>query len=126
MAYSLDLRERALAFIEATGKINKAIEVFGVSRAALGRWMTKKKQGLSLQDPPPKRPWKKIDPDKLLALVEAHPDWLLSQFAAVFGVSCNAISVAFKKLKITRKKSPSVIKNVILRNAKYFYKKSKQ
>jgi transposase len=126
MAYSEDLRERALAFIEETGSINKAIEVFQVSRSAINRWREKKKNGVSLEDPPPKRPWKKIAPDKLLSLVKSNPDWTQAQYASIFNVSAPAISLAFKKLKISRKKSPHSIKKGIPQNGQHIYIRSKE
>lgn len=104
MAYSVDLRERALSFIESGNSITSTMKVFGVGRSTLNRWIQKKNNGESLKDPPPRRPWKKIDPEKLKELVKLHPDWDLNELAKEMRVSANSIWNAFKRLKITRKK----------------------
>jgi transposase len=126
MAYSVDLRERAITFIGNGGRINEAIKVFGVSRTTLNRWLEKVKRGEDLKDPPPKRPWKKIDPDKLMSLVQKNADWTLAQFGEAMGVSANSIHNAFNRLKITRKKSPYFTKSAIQKNVKHFYSQSRK
>ena len=94
MSYSIDLRERALSFIEKEGSITEAMRVFNVARTTLNRWMVKKKNGESLKDPAPKRPWKKIDPEVLLDLVKRHPDWDLIEYGKEIGGSGNSMRSA--------------------------------
>jgi putative transposase len=96
-----------------------------VSRTVLYKWIKLKKTKGSLQDAPPTRGWKKIDPEVLLNLVSAHPDWILSQYADHLGASVNAVWKALKRLKITRKKRPYAIKNVTSSRDQYFWSKSK-
>jgi transposase len=124
MSYSEDLRERALAFIKKEGNISEASRLFGICRPALYRWMKKKELGQSLKDPPPRRPWKKINPDILKELVKQHPGWEGKDYAREMGVSRNGIYKALKNLKITRKKSPFAIKNGMKESARYFYSPS--
>lgn len=125
MSYSIDLRERAITFIEETGKITEACRVFKVSRTVLYKWMNKKKTTGSLEDAPPVRGWKKIDPEVLQDLVSAHPDWILEQYAEHLGTSIQAVWKAFKRLKITRKKRPYAIKNETRSKDQFIWNKSK-
>ena len=50
------------------------------------------------------RPHKKIDPEKLRAYVEEHPDAYQREMAEEFNCSNTAIQKALKRLGITRKK----------------------
>lgn len=122
MSYSVDLRERVLKFIEKGGTKTMAVQVFGVGRATIYEWINKREKRGTLEDPPPKRPWKKIDPQKLLSLVQTSPDLELSDYAKEFNVSPAAVAKAMKKLKITRKKRPYSTKSVTKTSAKYFWK----
>jgi transposase len=47
-AYSLDLRERAVAAVEAGLRQAEVVRLFGVSLATLKRWLFKRRSGLSL------------------------------------------------------------------------------
>ena len=52
----------------------------------------------------------KIDNEQLKAYINEHPDAYLNEIAAHFDVTSPCISIALKRLKITRKKSPYFIK----------------
>lgn len=125
MSYSIDLRERALSFIESTGKITEASRLFKVSRTVLYKWINMKETTGSVEDAPPVRGWKKIDPEVLEDLVSAHPDWILSDYAEHLGTSINAVWKAFKRLKITRKKRLYGIKNAMRSRDQFIWNKSK-
>ena len=60
---------------------------------------------------PLNRSFKKIDPEKLKAYIAEHPDDTQQEVATVFGCCNQAISQAYRRLGITRKKRHSVIKN---------------
>lgn len=63
MIYSIDLRKRVIAFIE-TGR---------------------------LEAPPlPPRSWRKLNPEALVAYVEAHPDRMLEDYAEHFQTGVSA------------------------------------
>ena len=126
MAYSIDMRERALTFIEKGNSITETMKVFNIARTTINRWLDKQKKGESLKDPPPKRPWKKIDPKQLQELVRLHPDWTLAEFGEIMGVSANSIWNAFERLKITRKKSPYATKSGTKQSVQHFYSQSKK
>jgi putative transposase len=106
MSYSIDLRERVLKFIENGGSKREACRVFSIGSTTLYKWLNMKALKGTLRDDPPKRNWKKIDPNVLLMLVEKNPDYILAEYAQHFGCSINSVFNALKRLKITQKKRP--------------------
>ena len=103
--YSQDLRERVIAFIEEGGKKLEASRLFKVSRPAIDRWLSWKKDTGTLKTPPlaPRR-WRKIDPIALQAYIDSYPDESLENYAQHFQASPTGIWRALKRLKMTRKK----------------------
>jgi len=66
MEYSLDLRERVIAFVEQGGKKVDASVLFNVSRPTINIWIKLKQETGALKKPPlPPRSWRKINPDEL-------------------------------------------------------------
>jgi transposase len=125
MSYSLDLRERVLSYLSGGGKKSEASKIFGVSRDSIYRWeQLKKIKGRPIDDPP-KRSFKKLDPEILKAYVKAHPDEMLKTYAQHFNVDPMAIFKAFKRLKITRKKRLYSTKKEKKQSGAYFWKISK-
>ncbi|MBD2638546.1 helix-turn-helix domain-containing protein, partial [Synechocystis sp. FACHB-908] len=41
MAYSLDLRQRVVAYIEAGGKITEASKIYKIGKASIYRWLNR-------------------------------------------------------------------------------------
>lgn len=104
MSYTLDLRDRVIKFIEEGGKKVDAARIFGVCRFSIYSWLTKKAETGTVKDDPPKRGWKKINPQVLISYVNQNPDLTLAEYAQHFGTSAPSVCLAFKRLKITRKK----------------------
>ena len=119
MSYSIDLREKVLKYVEKGGSISEAARLFDVSRPAIYQWIKKKKTG-SLRDNPPKRPWRKINPEEVIAFVEKHSDLTLAGYAKHFGIKSSSMFNVFKKLKITRKKRLFITEREMRLNAKPF------
>ena len=112
MQYSLDLRERVIAFIEHGGKKVDASLLFSLSRSTINKWIKLKKETGSLKDPPfPPRSWRKINPEILISHINDSPDSTLSDYGVFFGASNSGISRALKRINFTRKKKPLYIKN---------------
>jgi putative transposase len=120
MSYSIDLREKVIKFIENGGSIIEAARIFDISRPTIYRWLEKKTSG-SLKDSAPIRPWRKVNPQKLVELVEKYSDWTLVEYAKYFKVKATTIFKAFKRLKITRKKRLYDIKKGMKSNERYFW-----
>lgn len=116
------MRQRTLKFIEEGGTISKAARIFDVTRDSIYRWKKLKETKGRPVDDPPQRTFKKLDPDALKSYVEAHPHEMRKTYAAHFNVDPKAISKAFLRLKITRKKRLYSTKNETKTNAKCFWK----
>ena len=99
MSYSIDLRERVVGYVRGGGSRTEAARLFQVSRMTLYRWLG----AADLHPKPSKTRRRKLDKAALAAHVRDLPDALLRERAAHFGVTTNAIWVALKKLKITKK-----------------------
>ena len=111
MSYSIDLRERVIIFIKQGNSKASASRIFSISRPTIDKWLSHLAKTGTLGDPPPTRGWKKLDPKKLQAYVNHHPDLTLAEYAQAFGASGPSVCLAFKRLKITRKKRPRSIKS---------------
>lgn len=100
MTYSNDLRVRVVEYVRAGGLKTEAERLFGVTRPTIYRWLSCPK----VTSPRPRATRKrKLDKSLLTAHVRAHPDALLRERAAHFGVRVNAIWVALRKLNIRKK-----------------------
>lgn len=100
MAYSLDLRERAVRFIQNGGRVSEAVEKYEVSESSIRRWLKRK----DLRPTQVKHRRRKLDWEALGKDVEQNPNARQIDRAKKFGVRINAISYALKRMKITRKK----------------------
>jgi transposase len=115
-AYSLDLRERAVAAVEAGRSWQDTVAAFGISRATLNRWRQRlHATGGLAPGRSPGRP-RAIPPAQEPALARqlaAHPDASLAQHAQQWAadqgaaVSSSAMRRAILRLAWTRKKRPS-------------------
>lgn len=110
MAYSEDFRKRVMEYLDEGKTWDSAQKVFKISRAAISSWRQKYRETGELKDSPPRRKaFRKLDPEKLKAYVKENPDAYLKEIGEVFGCSDTAVSKAFKRLGITRKKRQSCI-----------------
>ncbi|AIL64419.1 Transposase [Rickettsiales bacterium Ac37b] len=123
MAYSLDLRKKVIHYVNKGYTREEAARIFGIGERTIYRWLSRSKSG-NLAATRAAKPWKKLDPIKLLNEVSKNSNWLLSDFAKVFNVSTAAICLAFKTLGITRKKRPHSIVNGMKQNGNYFWQLS--
>ena len=101
MAYSLDLRQRVVDFVETTGSVSRASELFKVARSTIYQWLARK----DLRPTQVKRRNRKLDWEALKRDVEQNLESKLSKRAQKFGVQPSAIHYALKPMNITRKKS---------------------
>ena len=99
MTYSLDLRERAVGYVQSGGSQAEASRIFGVTTRTLRYWMSRK--DLAAKRCGPRR--RKLDKAALVAHVREHPDALLRERASHFGVRTNAVWVALRQLNIGKK-----------------------
>ena len=110
MAYSNDLRERVLKYVEGEGSKTEAASIFGVCLKTIWNWIERKKQ----EDISPKKKVvlpRKINNECLFQFIKANPDACLREIAEEFGVTIPAVFYACKRLKITLKKRATFTKS---------------
>ena len=105
MAYDEKYRRRALAYWGEGHNLEETVTVFKVSKSALYEWKSQLKETGTLASKKRKETWRKIDPDSLRKYNEEYPDAYLREIAEEFGCSDVAITKAFRRLKISRKKN---------------------
>ena len=114
IAYSEDLRVRALYLIGSGLSISKVSLVLKISRPTLYRWKQQVEETgstVAKKSAPPPQQSKIIDWDKFQKFVDINGDKTQKELAQLWGnVSHHTISRALKKLGITRKKKHIVIK----------------
>lgn len=105
-AYSLDLRERVVAYVQAGGDRKQACQIFQIGRDTLYRWLRQSQTEGSLA---PRRRGKyaprKLDDVVVAQYIAKHPDATLAELGEEFAVSAVAIWKACRPLQITRKKT---------------------
>jgi len=105
-AYSVDLRERVIAFLLKGGATSTACEIFQIGEATVYRWL---RQYRHLGHVTPKVRGKttprKLGDAELRAYVTTQPDATLAEIGTHFAVSAVAAWKACQRLAITRKKT---------------------
>ena len=99
MSYSVDLRERVVAFVKAGGAKAEAARRFSVSEGSVHNWLKRD----NLAPIKVKRRHRKLDWNALEQHIQEEPDMRLKDRAEHFGVHTSAIWYAIKQMKITRK-----------------------
>jgi len=108
MAYDNKFREKVLEYIDKGHTVEEAHEIFSVGTTTIKEWKRLKKETGKLDKRPLKRTHKKIDPVKLIAYIKEYPDSYQREIAEVFCCTQQAVFVALKRLKITRKKNQTL------------------
>jgi transposase len=106
-AYALDLRERVVNFIKSGGSKAEAARRFELGRSTVYRYLDAVQAG-TLAPKTSWGHWRKLDPQKLQAQVQQHPDATLKELQKVFGVSHHAIWVRLGQLGFTLKKTHKI------------------
>lgn len=104
MSYPVIFRKRTIEYRQEGHTLKETSEAFKVAVCTIEKWEKQLKERGNLEKKELNRPHKKIDPEKLKAYVEEHPDAYQREIAEEFGCSATAIQKAFKRLGITRKK----------------------
>ena len=104
MSYSRDYRERTIEYRQAGHTLEETHQVFKVAISTIREWEKRLKETGGLEKNELHRNFRKIDPEKLKAYVEEHPDAYQSEMAEAFGCSESGIRDALRHHKITRKK----------------------
>ncbi|WP_395463208.1 IS630 transposase-related protein [Wolbachia endosymbiont of Cantharis cryptica] len=108
MAYSVDLREKAITLVEKGKSKSEVAELLEIGIATLYRWLKKKANSESLEARKNGSFIRKIDPEVLKEYVKKHPDHTLAEMKQNLGFGISAIWYRLKQLKITLKKSHTI------------------
>ena len=103
MSYDIKLRTQAVKYRE-THTQKETSEVFGVSVSAIKKWQQKLKITGAIENAPIERTGRKIKEEELRKDVEEYPEDFNEERAVRFGCTGEAIRLAMKKYKLTRKK----------------------
>ena len=104
MSYSEDLRGKVIRYLEEGNTQREASKAFHINTETVNRWHQRYEKTGEVKDAPPRRKFRKLDPEKLKTYVKAHPDGYLKEIGEVFGCTDMAVFYAFKRMGITRKK----------------------
>ena len=104
MSYTREYRDRTIEYRQAGHTLEETHQVFKVSRSTIQTWEKQLKETGDLGKKELHRSFRKIDPEKLKAYVEEHPDAYQSEMAQAFGCSESGIRDVLRRHKITRKK----------------------
>ncbi|GET37322.1 helix-turn-helix domain-containing protein [Microseira wollei] len=121
IAYSYDLRVRALDLILSGSSLSQVSRMLKISRPTLYRWLKQFETTGSTtpQIPiPPPQPAKIRDWPRFKELVDSHGSLTQKELASLWGnVSHHTISRGLKKLGYTRKKKPMPTKSAVKKPA---------
>lgn len=113
MSYSEDYRKRTIEYRAEGHTLEETHKVFKVSIGTIRTWEKQWKEKGSLVPAPVVRRHKKIEPERLKAYVQEHPDAYPKEIAREFNCCETAIRKAFGRLGITRKKRRHITGNRI-------------
>jgi len=99
MTYSIDMRERAVNYVQDGGKRSDACRLFNIDRKTLYHWL--RSEDLTPKAHGPRK--RKLDKEALRCHVRDYPDALLRERAQYFGVRHQSIWFALKQMQIVKK-----------------------
>ena len=111
MAYSADLRHKALNYYEQCKNISQTAATFNLSRNTLYLWIRLKKQTGSLKHQVTGLNAVKLDRKKPAQYAGQHPDAYQHEIAKHFDCTPASVCYALEQMGMTRKKRPPLTKN---------------
>ena len=105
MAYSVDLRERVIAYLKEGNSQEETSIIFRVGVSTIKRWLALISETGSLEKRPLERSPRIFDSEKLNTYIEENPDVLLKDVAAKFNGSITGAFHALNREKLTLKKN---------------------
>ena len=122
MAYSLDIRKRAMFLVEEGKSFRVVGEMLGVSWWTVSNWHARYKEDRLSAEYPKRRGAYKINDVALIEHIKQHPDAYAQELAKVAGGTAQGIRDACKRLGITRKKGHHSTANVTKRSGNTMHK----
>jgi len=100
MAYSLEIRDMVIKFVNSGGSKAKASEIYGVSVRTIFYWQNRKELAPQLNH----TKGYKIDKEEFKKILKTRPDIYERELSELFKVSQPAVSKMLKKLGFSNKK----------------------
>ena len=116
MAYSKDLRERVIAYLNEGHKQEEARVIYKVGVSTMKRWLALLSETGSLEKRALDRKPSKFESGKLNAYIEENPNALLKEIAEEFGGTPTGAFHALNREKITLKKRQYITRNAMKQN----------
>jgi transposase len=104
-AYSLDLRERAMEYLDAGHTYKQTSELFMVTMRTLFNWSRLREENGDLSFKQSPRSPHKLNNEALLEYIKKNPGAYLDEIAAHFNCCKAGAYYALKRLKVTHKKN---------------------
>ncbi|SUO95028.1 Transposase and inactivated derivatives [Suttonella ornithocola] len=111
MAYTIEIRQKAMAYWDKCKDIDQVIQAYGISCSALYSWKKLQRDTGELSAQSQGTKPRKIDREQLKTYVEQHNDAYLFEIAEHFACTPQGIFYALKSIGMTLKKRPRPIKN---------------
>ncbi len=111
MAYSLDLRIRAMDLLNSNEDIVEVSDLLGISLSSLYRWKKRNNSQTLKPSYPKARGAYRLDEQAMLDYISVNLDAYQHEIASAMGVTKSTIQWSFKRLGITRKKRHHNTKN---------------
>ena len=118
MAYSVDLRERVIAYLNEGHTTKETRVIFKVGATTIRNWKLLLSERGNLEKRPLERSPSKFESEKLNAYIEENPNALLKEIAAEFGGTPTGAFHALNREKITLKKRVYTTKSEMKANAR--------
>ncbi|MDK4679382.1 IS630 transposase-related protein [Kingella negevensis] len=99
MAYSIDLREKALNYYKQSNNASKVAKTYGISRNTLYLWIKLEEQTGSLKHQVKGQNATKLDTQALKQYIEQNPDAYLYERAEMFSCSTSTIFLCAQKIR---------------------------
>ena len=96
MSYLEKYKKRVIEYREQGYTLEETHKVFKVAISIIRRWEKQYREERSLKQKTPKRPFKKIDREKLRVYIEKNPDAYQKEIAQKFKCTQKAVSKALK------------------------------
>ena len=106
MAHSIEIREKALEYLERCKNVSQVARAYGVSRNTLYCWLDLKQKTGELECRVVKARPRKIGREKLAAYIEQYSDAYLAEIAKHFHCSAVAVFLCFAQYGNNAKKRP--------------------
>lgn len=118
-AYSLDLRKRAMEYLDNGHTYEEASDLFKITRRTFFNWSKLRREKGSLEFKNTPRSPHKLPDKELLEYVKKNPDAYLREIADYFNCGVTSVHDALKRLGVKYKKNRKYIEKETKKSVRY-------